>query len=319
MICKLPKEVVTVLVIVALFLSSLEPMVVGQASLNSQTEGIQVSRMLSSFGLISSAQVPVSTIHGINGIWTLVGQLTASNCDLLRSMGIENVYSAVGDWHTNGLITYHDNQNEQDIINAVNVAHLAGLKVYAWVMEGYGGAAMDLSNSSLRTTAINNLINLVQTLGFDGIADDVELWHEGKDLVAYFNAATVAMHSIGREYFTALVMGGYWDSHQSEYEQINVDRIQPMLYLDSDISWMTETRFKTYLDFCLQNANSYVGIGLMSTGPESRENAFVTALKWIDEQMANGTPTTNLGGVDIWWLSYMDSNDWSNWNAWITS
>ena len=309
---KLQNKIVLILMITSLILNTSSQINTTNAASGSQSGIVRTSRELMSFGSISTSQ-------RTNGIWVLTSELTTANCALLGSMNINNVYPALGDWHTDGSITYHDGQKPENIIKAVAIAHAAGLKVYAWVMEGYGGPAMDLSSSILRSRAINNLVNLVQTLGVDGIADDCELWHEGADLVSYFNAATIAMHSIGKEYFTTLVMGGYWDSHQGEYGQILVDRIQPMLYLDLNEWWMTESRFKSYFDFCLSFAKSPVGVSIMSTGSEGRVDCFVRAMEFMDEEIAGGLPTIQLNGVDVWWLSYMDSSDWVSWAAWGTT
>ena len=112
----------------------------------------------------------------------------------------------VGYWKSDGSIYYFISPDQ--IQSAVANAHAAGLKVYAFVTSQISyGDQLNIGTASLRQTAINNMVNLVKTYGFDGMSDDVEEldYNVFSDYVAYFNGATLAMHSIGKQYFTSVI------------------------------------------------------------------------------------------------------------------
>ena len=82
---------------------------------------------------------------------------------------------------------------------------------------------------------------------------------------------------------------------------------------------MTETRFKDYVNFCLTYASSPVGLGVIGGGGHASgfiDNPLYYSLKYIDEQLAAGTPTTNFAGIDLFWNMNMNDDDWSIWNGW---
>ena len=249
----------------------------------------------------------------VNGIWTQPGQPTQSNCNLLVSMNIKNIYLQAGDWRSDGSIdmTSHG-QTSQMLRTSVANAHAAGLKIYAWINDA--GINVPLATSGQRATAINSLINLVQTYGFDGVTDDIETWHSYSDLIAYFNEATIALHAIGKEYFTAII--SYWISEMSaaQLASIHVDRIQPMLY---ELWESYETNFKAVMNKLLTYATSPVGLGINSYTASWYNVPMTTALSWVDAQLLT-SPTAHLSGIDIFWYTSMDSSKWTAWNNWST-
>jgi hypothetical protein len=233
-----------------------------------------------------------------NGIWTQAGTYaTLEKFTLIKSMNITNIYLQTGLWNQNGSITLIPPSNQ--IKTAVANAHTAGLKIYSWINSGESGI-IDISTSGKRTTAINSLTSLVKTYGFDGVADNIEYMDPWSftDLVTYFNSATTALHKIGKEYFTALIT--YWgvDMETPLFASINVDRLQPMLYGYS--SGQTENIFKLHMDYFLRNSTSPVGLALHT---DSGYGTLAGAFSWLEEQLTVGTPTSQLEGIDIFWLN----------------
>ena len=265
---------------------------------------VQVSQNIASSGSISS--FPSTSNERVNGIWT---QPAEPNCNLLVSMNIEYIYLQVGNWRSDGSISVI---YPQAYATSVANAHAAGLKIYAWINDA--GINVPLATSGQRATAINSLISIVQTYGFDGIADDNEIWHNYDEFIIYWNAATVALNNIGKEYFTAVV--SYWISEMSaaQLASIHVDRIQPMLY---DLWGNYETNFKAVMNKLLTYATSPVGLGINSYTASWYNVPMTTALSWVDAQLLT-SPTAHLSGIDIFWYTSMDSSKWTAWNNWST-
>jgi hypothetical protein len=257
---------------------------------------------------------PVGSAIG-NGLWTQTGSdLTSSQCAFYVSKNISYIYMEVGYWKSDCSIYYLVSAGE--IRSAVANAHGAGLKVFAWVTSQVSyGDTLNIGTSSLRQTAFNSMVNLVNVYGFDGVADDAEELEYSvfSDYVAYFNGATLAMHSIGKQYFSAVLTYLATNMGSSLFSQINVDRLQPMLY-GYPSNQLPEV-FKVHLDFFLRHASSPVGLAIHSDGPFQTLNS---SMVWIDQQFARGTPTYNLSGIDLFWFIGMNMTQWNQWSNWTT-
>jgi hypothetical protein len=254
--------------------------------------------------------------HKNNGIWTQAGSdLTQSQCTYYVQQKISEIYMQVGYWKSDSSLYYLVSSSQ--IQTAVTNAHTAGLKIYAWVTsQASYGVTINIGSSSLRQTAINNMVNLARNYGFDGIADDLEeLQCNGySDYVSYFNGATTALHSIGKQYFAAVVTYLATNMGSTLFSTIHVDRIQPMLYAYP--SGQQETKLKEHMDFFLRYSSSPVGLAIHSD--YSAYGTLADAMRWVDQKLASGTPTTKLAGIDIFWVHGMTQSQWNAWSNWNT-
>ena len=155
----------------------------------------------------SSAPAVVVSGNRVNGIWTQAGSdVTVSQCAFYLSKDISCVYVQTGYWRSDGSISYFISPSQMQ--TAVANAHAAGLKIYPWVTsQASYGVVLNIGSASYRQNAINNMVNLVRTYGFDGVADDIEEldYNVMSDYVAYFNGAASALHAIGKQYFAAII------------------------------------------------------------------------------------------------------------------
>ncbi len=221
----------------------------------------------------------------------------------------------VGYWKSDSSLYYLVSSSQ--IQTAVANAHAAGLKIYAWVTsQASYGTTINIGASNLRQTAINNMVNLARDYNFDGIADDLEeLQCSGySDYVSYFNGAASALHTIGKQYYTAVVAYLAPNMGTALFSTIHVDRIQPMLYTYP--SGLQETKAKEHIDFYLRYSSSPVGLAIHSDYPAY--GTLADAMSWVDEQLATGTPTGKLAGIDIFWLHGMTQSQWNAWSNWNT-
>jgi hypothetical protein len=259
---------------------------------------------------------PYTPNYGGNGIWTQAGSdLAPSQCSYYRQQKITEIYMQVGYWKSDSSLYYLVSSSQ--IHTAVANAHAAGLKIYAWVTsQASYGTTINIGASSLRQTAINNMVNLARDYNFDGIADDLEeLQCSGySDYVSYFNGAASALHTIGKQYYTAVVAYLPPNMGASLFSTIHVDRIQPMLYAYP--SGLQETKAKEHIDFFLRYSSSPVGLAIHSDHPPY--GTLVDAMSWVDEQLATGTPTGKLAGIDIFWVNGMTQSQWNAWSNWNT-
>jgi hypothetical protein len=233
----------------------------------------------------------------------------------------------VGYWKSDGSIYYSISSTQ--IQSAVANAHNAGLKVYAFVTsQKTFGDQLNIGTEGLRQTAFNNMVNLVKTYGFDGMSDDIEEleYNMFSDYVAYFNGAASAMHSIGKQYFISIISYMPQGIGSTLFSQINVDRLTVMLYCYPYYPYTSsnpifsydfmQSKFKEQMDFALRYSSSPVGLGihydLVSYGK------IADAMAWIDQQIAKGTPTGKLAGMDIWWFNGMTQSQWDSWTNWST-
>ena len=218
-----------------------------------------------------------------------------------------------GCWRSDGSIRLYPTADQLRI--AVSCAHAAGLKIYPWIVsEPSWGDVIDVSTPARRQAAINTMVNLVQAYGFDGFADDVEYMSPWtySGLVTYYNDATVAMHAIGKEYFTALVT--FWaDMGEELFESIHVDRLQPMLY--GDYYDVRETIFSEHADYFLAHSSSPVGLAIHSD--HRIYWPLADSMSWLDKQL-HSSPTDMLAGIDIFWLDGMTYTQWNAWDSWNT-
>jgi len=264
----------------------------------------------------------------INGLWTQTGSdTTTSQCEFYLSKDISYIYVDTGYWKSDGSIFYFISPSE--IQSAVANAHAAGLKIYPWVTsQSSYGDIISIGTSSLRQNAFNTMVGLVQTYGFDGMADDVEQldYTALSDYVAYFNGAALAMHSVGKQYFAAVVSYLPETLGSSLFSQIKVDRIQPMLYCYPYYPYTSsnpiftyeyvQSKFKEQMDFTLRYSSSPVGLAIHFDLVSYGKLADATA--WIDQQIVIGTPTAKLVGMDIFWFDGMTQSQWNSWTNWST-
>jgi len=219
-----------------------------------------------------------------------------------------------GYWKSDNSIYYLISPSQ--IQTAVFNAHSVGLKIYPWIASQLtDGEVIDIGTSSLRQNAFNSMVNIVKTYGFDGIADDVEEldYNVMNDYVAYYNGAASAMHAIGKQYFAAIIAYLPPAMGSALFSQIKVDRIQIMLYTYPPDQ--LTTMFKEHIDFILRYSSSPVGLAIHSDGPFQ---PLSTSMSWIDQQLATGTPTNKLAGIDIFWVIAMNTNQWNTWSNWNT-
>jgi hypothetical protein len=261
------------------------------------------------------APTPPATGNRNNGIWTQAGpDMAPSKCSFYVSNKIKELYMQVGYWKSDCSI--YSLVSAAEIRSAVANAHGVGLKVFAWVTSQVSyGDTLNIGASSLRQAAFNSMVSLVNVYGFDGMADDAEELEYSvfSDYVAYFNGATLAMHSIGKQYFSAVLTYLATNMGSSLFSQINVDRLQPMLY-GYPSNQLPEV-FKAHLDFFLRYSSSPVGLAVHSDGPFQTLNS---SMGWIDQQFARGTPTYNLSGIDLFWFIGMNTTQWNQWSNWTT-
>ena len=274
--------------------------------------------------------VPItySTSSAGNGLWTQAGSsLTPTQCAFYVSKHISYIYMEVGYWKSDNSIYYFISPEQMQ--SAIANAHAAGLKVFADIASQVSyGDQIDIGTASLRQTAINNMVNLVKTNGFDGMAEDAEEpnYNVFSDYVAYFNAATVAMHSIGKQYFTSVISYMPQGIGASLFSQIKVDRLTVMLYCYPLYPYSTsnpvftydfvQAKFKEQMDFTLRYSSSPVGLGIHYD--YVAYGKLTDAMTWIDQQIANGTPTSKLAGMDIFWQNGMTQSQWDSWSNWNT-
>ena len=274
--------------------------------------------------------IPITYTTGSagNGLWSQAGSnLSPSQCAFYVSKHISCIYMQVGYWKSDSSIYYFISSAQ--IQSAVANAHAAGLKIYAFVTSQISyGDQLNIGTDGLRQIAINNMVNLVKAYGFDGISDDIEEleYNVFSDYIAYFNAATVAMHSIGKQYFASIISYLPPALGSSLFNQINVDRLTVMLYAyplypygssNPIFSYQfVQTKFKEHMDFALRYSSSPMGLGIhYDYVPYGN---LVDAMTWIDQQIANGTPTVKLAGMDIFWVNGMTQSQWDSWSNWST-
>ncbi|MFH1229262.1 MAG: LamG-like jellyroll fold domain-containing protein [Candidatus Aenigmatarchaeota archaeon] len=297
---------------------------------------------------ISDASCTGSGTTMTNGIWILAGEeANASMMSFYKAHGIDYVYIQFGYWKSDGTIgresgywidakgVRHDYSfpSDSDISTAVSNAHAAGLEIYPWITAQTSyPSTINIGIPSVRQTAINNMVNVVSVIngfGFDGISDDIEEldYNSYSDFIAYFNDATTAMHGIGKKYFAVILPYLATGMGPANFNQINVDRISPMLYgypyypyTTSNPTWTLEYIkgvFQGHVDYILRNAASPVAIA-------ERANAFQVyqpfsdSLSWTDEQFNAGTPKTHVAGFEIFWQLNMDTTQWNVWDSWST-
>jgi hypothetical protein len=273
-------------------------------------------KAISTYGEISQSLPPSN--DETNGIWCQAGSdITLSQSQFYKTKKIYYVYVQTGYWQSNGNIGRNGFPSDSELRTAVSNAHTAGLMIYAWItsQENYG-SIIDVSPSK-RQTQITNMINLINTYNFDGIADDVEAMNPWSytNLISYYNDATAAIHTLGKEYFTAMI--SYWGPSMGSilFNSIHVDRLQPMLYGNYP-SGQTETKVKEHMDFFLRYSSSPVGLAIHSDFPDYYPLA--DAMSWVDEQLAAGTPKVKFAGVDIFWVHGMTQSQWNTWSNWST-
>ena len=268
---------------------------------------IIVVLLLSFFGFLFFVVQPSQATVTNNGIWTQMFRVTATNCTELVSHDIKYIYPAYGEWEAAGTINVLPSVDQ--ITAAVTAAHDAGLKIYAWIIDN--GGDVDLTTSGARATAAASLVNVITTYGFDGIADDIEIWHPMDNLITFFNLATVELNGVGAEYFTTLI--AYWifnDLSTAQIASIQVNRLQPMLY---DLWGDAETNHKLVLDKTLTYATCAVGVALPTFGSE----VLADSIQWTDEQLVT-TPTTYLVGFDLFDYTTTNAAEWITWDNWST-
>ena len=300
-------EIVLSLLLICLILAS---SLIETAVTQNLTATIQ---KISSYGQISQS---FSSGDRVNGLWTQAGSdVTVSQCAFYLSKDISCVYVQTGYWRSDGSISYFISPSQMQ--TAVANAHAAGLKIYPWVTsQASYGNVLNIGSASLRQTAINNMVNLVRTYGFDGVADDIEElnYNVMSDYVAYFNGAASALHAIGKQYFAAIIAYLPQAMGSSMFSTISVDKIQPMLY--GYPSGQQQTKFKEQMDFVLRYSSSAVGLAIHSDF--SAYGTLIDAMRWVDQQLAAGTPTARLAGIDIFWTVGMTQSQWNTWSSWST-
>jgi len=70
------------------------------------------------------------------------------------------------------------------------------------------------------------------------------------------------------------------------------------------------------MDFTLRYSSSPVGLGIHYD--YVAYGKLTDAMTWIDQQIANGTPTSKLAGMDIFWQNGMTQSQWDSWSNWNT-
>ena len=112
----------------------------------------------------------------------------------------------------------------------------------------------------------------------------------------------------------------------SLFSQINVDRLTVMFYAYPLYPYRSsnpifsyqfiQSKFKEHMDFALRYSSSSIGLGIhYDLVPYGK---LTDAMTWIDQQIANGTPTTKLAGMDVFWENGMTQSQWDSWSNWNT-
>ena len=238
------------------------------------------------------------------------------------------VFIRTGQWQADGTISLIP--SETQLYTAINATHTYGLQAFAWIIDDFYN--VPIATSGERTIAVNSLITIAnRDFGsgekFDGIADDIELWHNYDNIITFWNEATIGLHTLGKEYFTATI--GYWFTDgQISITQINsirVDRLQPMLYLEDPNGgdWkLTEAVMKSLIIRILANSECLVGLiftcdNVFGQSADSMTESMIVIDDAIDE-----VSTTYLAGFTVFAVDdsipLMDSGQWNEWNAWTT-
>jgi hypothetical protein len=259
---------------------------------------------------------------GNNGAWIMAGE-TPEELDKLVARGIKVVYLQAGYFASDGTIHTDGFPSPEQLQTAVYNAQAAGLEIYPWVttQSGYSSGVAELWNPDVRSTMLDQMVNFVQTYGFDGFQDDMEEpgVAEVSDYVTYFNAAEAAMQSIGKKYFISICANLPKDLGAELFSKIQVDRIQIMMYwrsLDGTIP-MDHDTFVSWLTFTLANSSSPVNIAIRAnTGGLYVD--LTQSMAWVDEVLASGVSTAQLVGFDVFWPYQMDQTQWDAWNNWPT-
>ena len=260
--------------------------------------------------------VPTATPSGTqNGIWTIGGQ-AMSSLNNLKSHGITEIYTNIGHWNKDGTITLTYSAGEiRGYVSSIRA--VSGMHIYPWIITGTDNAQIiDLSTEAKRQSYVNSAVNLVQTYGFDGFTDDIELFTPLCNwdlLVTFYNQMATAMHSVGKTYNYAAHI--YWatDMGVSRFQSIEADLAIPMLY-----GWGTytltqkEDSFKSKLNYFLTYSHTSIGLD-SGLGDGISLSQYLT---WTDQQLAL-SPKDKLHGSTIFWWNSMSSDNWSTWDRWV--
>ena len=264
-----------------------------------------------------------------NGFWTSDwSDVTDANLQLMLDGNVTYVFIRAGQWQADGTIDLIP--SEANLFAAINATHTYGLEAFAWVIDDFYG--VPIGTNGQRETAVASLLTLVDfDFGagekFDGIADDIELWHKYQDIIDFWNLATEGLHTLSKEYFTATI--GYWftagEMTDQQISDIRVDRLQPMLYLedyDAEIWTLTDVVMKELIIRILGNAYCLVGLVFTCDNVGGQSADSMTESMTVIDDAIDEVSTDYLAGFTVFAvddsLSLMDGGQWAEWNAWTT-
>jgi hypothetical protein len=210
---------------------------------------------------------------------------------------IKIAFIEVGYWQTNQTISLKHTPSQY--ANIISSFHNAGIKCYAWA-EG---------SVSTPTVRLNNppyaVIDSVVSLGFDGWADDVEVYQGTvQQKISYLNSIANNYPALGN------------DQNRNIYPNLMVSSLVPMFY------GATQSRFELpdtlgYWNNVFYNPGSPVILGLMNY-PQAATHPF----SWQLDQCKSyiyAYSHTKLTGFSLWLYEMMTPSDWAYWKTWIES
>jgi hypothetical protein len=232
----------------------------------------------------------------------------------LKGAHFKYAFVFVGYWNSTTNDIDYDISDEL-ITSTIESLHGINITVLAWAEN------ID-NNIDVTPTNRNNLyasITKCMNKGFDGYNDDIEDYKGTlQDWIDYQNNATVVLHSLGK-LMTADV-GLDWQQNMNPY--LHMDFIVTMFYSNQSIleDPQAEAFWQENFGQFMGNNNppaSPVILGIMNY--YGNDHPLSWQLNQIDE-LLQSYPHPQLAGFSIWLYEYMgtNSNDWQQWNNWIT-
>ena len=199
----------------------------------------------------------------------------------------------------------------------------AGITPIAWVEGGVSwGESVGTPNiTPTNYAAYNAQIANIMSYGFSGYSDDIESYTGTQtQYIAYLNQQNIYLHSIGKLCMPA-VSSNNGGNNINQY--LHVDYICSMFYWTSSLFEQPDATIYWQEEFGLGNYHSSFGtpaspILFGIDGFQGNQNSFTWQLTQLT-QCLNNYGSSNLAGICIWSLDFMNSADWTTWNNWNTS
>lgn len=241
-----------------------------------------------------------------NAIWFNFGGNAGKDSDSITTIAtncingkIDYIIPLVGDWALNGSINGSSVAEWKTWTSAIQAY---GIKVLLCV-GGSASPSVNISSASIRTTMINNIVNLVNNTGADGYNDDTEVCYPNglgycadTDIIALWNAMDDALKGIGK----VMSASGYYYAA----DRIHMDFWSPQCYNGSGAAPAG----------CISNAIAKFN-GSVLAGIGQYASSLSSIIQNID---ANIYSLSGLKGICIFTYGSMTAADWIIWNNWKT-